>query len=1268
MKKWFVDLKIKHKLNIIMFIGLISLIFLGIFSHFLLNTSHVVSFILNGERVHNVAYHSSIQFFYKYLETKDKQDLDNAYVFLDKAILFTEIFGTLDKLSAAKTNEEFANILFDTYSEFLNERKNAELLRSRIDLLLFINNKQLKTAIATAARGIDNGKKVKEIIGQYVASPNAETLIVLEKSIDQMFVLEEEFARSIDAINQYAKSLLFLGLIFATAVLGGVIILLIRYISVNITVPSYRLLELVKKFAVGDLSTEIEIQSKDEMGQLAASILDMKKSMEQIVAHANKIAQGNYTAKLSPRSGKDELINSLNEMTESLKQTTEENRKQNWLKTGLTDLNDRMRGEQDAVALAQSSISYIAEYLNSQVGAIYLNVNENKFKLVGSYAYSKRKKLSNEYKRGEGVIGQAALEKKPILISNVPDDYIKISSGLGESIPKNILAMPFMYEHEVKGVIELGSFEEFGAKTMEFLKQATENIGINFNSAESRSKLQELLEKTQQQAEELQSQQEELRQTNEELEEQAKYLRESESKLQAQQEELRQTNEELEEKTQSLQEQKDAIRKKNVELEHAQHLLEDRAQELEITSKYKSEFLANMSHELRTPLNSLLILSKILSQNKETNLTEKQVEFAQTIHAAGTELLNIINEILDLAKVESGKMELHIEPLNLKTIISDIQKNYKHLVEESGLTFSINLEEGLPDCVHTDEQRLKQIVKNFISNAIKFTEKGSVKVNIGRPGKDINFSHSGLSHDKAFVISVTDTGKGILKDKQKVIFEAFQQEDGTTSRKYGGTGLGLSIARELARLLGGEIQLVSDIGKGSAFSLYFRDFDDMEFKMPKPTPTAHNLLGQQHQALESLETQKRIKHTAAPVVELSDDRNKLASGDRKILIIEDDVKFAKILIDLARERNFKCLIAQDGRTGIQMAEEYKPEAIILDIGLPDIDGWTVMEKLKDNSNIRHIPVHFMSASDKSMEAMRMGAIGFLTKPVSMEGLEEAFVRIEEIILKTIKNLLVVEDDEFQRKSIIELIGNNDVHTTAVAGGKEAFELLKTNKFDCMVLDLGLADISGFELLQVIESEKAISHIPIIIYTGREISRQEEAKLTKYAESIIIKGVKSPDRLFDEVTLFLHRIEANLPEEKQKLLRMIHDKEMLFHNKKILLVDDDMRNVFALSNVLEEKGMKVTIGKNGKEGLDLLERNGGFDLVLMDIMMPEMDGYEAMRHIRKNNRFSRLPIIALTAKAMKGDRNKCIEAGASDYLSKPVDPDKLLSLLRVWLYQ
>jgi CheY-like chemotaxis protein/HAMP domain-containing protein len=1005
---------------------------------------------------------------------------------------------------------------------------------------------------------------------------------------------------------------------------------------------------------------------------------------------ADEVAKGNRDVEIRV-STSDEigvLGNAFNAMIKNIKQSIEENEKQNWLKSGLAELNDKIRGEQDVMTLSPNVINYLATYLEAKVGAIYL-VDENNslsgsgqplLKMVGSYAYTRRKNLANEYRIGEGLVGQAALEKKSILITNVPDDYLKINSGLGEGIPRNIMVTPFLYEGEVKGIIELGSFHEFTELQLDFLNQATENIAIGFHSAQSRVKMKELLEKTQQQAEELQAQQEELRQTNEELEEQAEALKESQARMEAQQEELRQTNEELEKQTRTLEKQKQDIKKNNLELEKARQELEIKAKDLEITSKYKSEFLANMSHELRTPLNSLLILSKLLHENKEGNLTDKQLEFARTIHSAGTDLLNLINDILDLSKVEAGKLDLNIHDVNVGEFANNIQRSFRYLAKEKGLGFKIELSEDAPAYIRTDSQRVEQIVKNLLSNAFKFTDAGHVTLKIYRPTNDITSSQNGLDPKEAIAIAVSDTGIGVSEEKQKLIFEAFQQGDGRTNRKYGGTGLGLSISKELAKVLGGEIQLKSKAGEGSTFTLY----------LPTTLESATDAGQPQHGQTEmtNLKEKKKGNHSGGPASKIKtrksnnkdsnnknssnehvqDDRENIASGDRTILIIEDDPKFANILLDLTRAKGFKCLVAESGEKGIHFANHYKPSAIMLDIGLPGMDGWAVMERLKDNSETRHIPVHFMSASDRTLDAMRMGAIGFLSKPVSLEELEEAFKKIEETISKTVKNLLVVEDDEIQRNSILELIGNGDVKATAVGSGEEAFKILKSNNVDCMILDLGLSDMSGFELLERIRNNTAISKLPIIIYTGKNLTREEEDKLRTYAESIIIKGVKSPERLLDETSLFLHRVEANLSEEKKKMLRMVHDKELILQDKKILLVDDDMRNVFAMASILEEYGVRVLIGKNGKEGLECLNKNPDIDLVLMDIMMPEMDGYEAMGEIRKQQRFKKLPIIALTAKAMKGDRNKCIEAGANDYLAKPIDADKLLSLLRVWLYQ
>lgn len=1061
--------------------------------------------------------------------------------------------------------------------------------------------------------------------------------------------------------------------------------------------------------AIGDFHKTVDLRSdKDRLGK---AVNQMAENLRFVVEQADNIAKGDYSVEIVPCSEQDHLRIALFEMAKSLKELDAANEKENWLRRHRVELMDKMRGEQDIATLAFNIISSLASSLNAQIGAIYLADENNILRLVGSYAYTKRKNLSNEFGFGEGLIGQAAMEKQPIVISNVPDTYIKINSGLGEAVPDNIVVVPFLYEKKVKGVFELGTFHEFTDIQLDFLKQVSNNIAIAFNSAQSRVMLEKLLEETQHQAMELEKSEEELRRKNEELQAQTKALKESETQLQTQQEELQQMNEELEERTQELERQKDDVQKKNKELEMAGQEIKKKAEALELASRYKSEFLANMSHELRTPLNSILILSRLLAENKEGNLTKKQIEFGQTIYSSGSDLLALINDILDLSKVEAGKMSINVESVNLDDLLAGIRQKFEPLVKEKGLSFNVAMEDGIPAQIQTDRQKLEQVIKNLISNAIKFTAQGSINLRVYRPDCNIDLSFASLDCKDTIAISISDTGIGIPKECHESIFEAFQQADGTINRRYGGTGLGLSISKKFVRLLGGYLQLQSEEGKGTTFIIYLpervkeesltpgvRSVDRGE-KTGERRQKAGGMWGRDLNGLNGLKDRShyppdRPKETIVPSKEtqangqkgdngistliprveppehrfIKDDRKSVEPYDKTLLIIEDDVKFAKILVDLAHERGFKCLVAENGETGLHMADYYMPSAIILDVSLPGLNGWIVMERLKDNSNTRHIPVHFISAMDKPIDAMRMGAVGYLTKPVDIEMLDNAFKRIDNLIANTVKNLLVVEDDETMRKSIFELMGNGDIKITSASSGKEAYDLLKSSRFDCMILDIGLPDMSGFDLLEMIKDDSSIYYIPIIIYTGRELSSQEEIRLKKYAETIIIKGARSTERLLDETALFLHRVEKNLPEEKQKMIRMVHDRETILKDNKILLVDDDMRNVFALTNVLEENGMEVMIAKNGRECLECLNKNPDINLVLMDIMMPEMDGYEAMKGIRKQERFKNLPIIALTAKAMKGDKNVCIEAGANDYLAKPVDIDKLVSLLRVWLYK
>jgi tubulin-specific chaperone A len=1001
---------------------------------------------------------------------------------------------------------------------------------------------------------------------------------------------------------------------------------------------------------------------------------------------ADAISRGQYGSQL-PSKRKDEfgdLARSLNAMAGNLKEV-------DWLKSGKEQLDDSIRGEFEPDQLARHCIDFFVKYFEANLGALYL-FNRDRLELRASYAFTDRRGNFNTFSLGEGMVGQAALEKEIIYFSGMGEDAPNINYGAGEIPLKYYMAVPLHTEGEVAGVMLIGAMKAFDELHKKFLKQSVTNMAILFNAATSRKQIAELLSSAQVQQEELkatneelenqakalqeseaelQAQQEELRVTNEELEEQTRALKDSKAELQAQQEELRTANEELEERTRALEEQKSEVWAKNSDLQEAHEIVEKKVQELEVASKYKSEFLANMSHELRTPLNSILILSQLLGNNKENNLSPKQVESAGAIHSSGAELLKLINEILDLSKIEAGKIDLIIEDVPLRHVEDDLRRMYKEIAENKGLTLAFKVADGLPAAITTDAQRLQQVLRNLLTNAFKFTRKGIVSLEISRPSAE-QVRNTVLTAENSLAFAVKDEGIGIPEEKQRVIFEAFQQADGSTSRTYGGTGLGLSISKELTRLLGGIIHLHSVPGAGSTFTVVLPEKgvdENKQITAAKEPAEAHGVVSDA--VVKKTGPTPRNQSTSAQMTEtdeVNDDRKNVTPGSKSLLIIEDDNNFSKILRDFARERGFLCIIAEDGETGLHFADYYRPSAIILDIGLPGINGWNVMERLKDNSELRHIPVHFMSAADSSMDALRMGAIGYLTKPVSMEKIDETFGKLENMISKPVSRLLLVEDDTLQRESIKELIGNSDVKTTAVASGAEAYRELAGGCYDCMILDLGLEDMSGFELLEKIRQNEAMAGVPIIIYTGRELSEDEEKKLSRYAESIIIKGVKSPERLLDESALFLHRVEADLPEEKRKMLKMVHDKEAVLSGSRILLVDDDMRNVFALTSLLEERNMEVIIARDGIECLEKLKEEEGIDAVLMDIMMPRMDGYEAMREIRKMTKFKKMPIIALTAKAMKGDRSKCIEAGANDYLAKPVDSEKLLSMLRVWLYR
>jgi PAS domain S-box-containing protein len=941
-----------------------------------------------------------------------------------------------------------------------------------------------------------------------------------------------------------------------------------------------------------------------------------------------------------------------------------------WQTIGQAKLNECMRGEQDIATLADNVIDQLCEYLSAHIGAIYA-VEEKQIKLVGTYAYQ-RNNLPGAYAFGEGLVGQAA-KKKRLISVELPEEYRVASNSMGEIRPRQVIFAPLVYDAQIVGVVEMGALTPFGKEQIGFLDKALESVAIAFMTAQARQKVNELLTQTRQQAEELQAQEEELRATNEELEAQTESLRSSETRLKQNQAALEAANADLEEKTHILQEQQAELDRQNQILRDAQQELQRKAEELSLASKYKSEFLANMSHELRTPLNSMLILAGMLAKNEEGNLTADQVESAQVIHSGGTDLLNLINEILDLAKVEAGRMEFHFAPMPWEHLISRMQAQFGPMAQRKGLQFSTHLADDLPAQIITDEQRLAQIIKNLLSNAFKFTEKGRITCNVFRPGAEIDLSASGLTPENAVAIAVSDTGIGMTPAQQKVVFEAFQQADGSTSRQYGGTGLGLTITREMTQRLGGQVSLTSEPNKGSTFTIYLPlkgEGDKVTSDQVTVTPSPANEV--RNRPVTPSSSHRVTTSPSHPIIGerssqsiIPDDHDNIAPTDRVLLIVEDDPKFAKIVFNYAHKKHFKCLVAGDGEGALALAKTHPLAAIILDLKLPGMSGWDVLDTIKDDPDMRHIPVHIMSVDDEDISAYQRGAMGFLTKPVSQKTLDGAFGRIEAFISSKIRSLLLVEDDTALRLSVRKLLEGSDITITEAATGQAALKHIAEHQFDCMILDLSLPDISGFELLNRLDSDESLPKCPVIIYTGRELSPEENQELLKYADSVIVKGVKSPERLLDETALFLHRVVADLPADQQQTIRKLHNREAVLQGKQILIVDDDARNAFALSKLINERGVKMHIAASATKALEMLERID-VQLILTDIMMPGMDGYEFIKTLRQQPRFQKLPIIALTAKAMKGDREKCIEAGANDYLSKPIDPERLFSMLRVWL--
>jgi HAMP domain-containing protein/signal transduction histidine kinase/DNA-binding response OmpR family regulator len=973
------------------------------------------------------------------------------------------------------------------------------------------------------------------------------------------------------------------------------------------------------------------------VNMLAANLTTQVRAIAEV---ATAVTKGDLTRSIQveARGEVSHLKDNINAMINNLRHTTERNTEQDWLKTNLAKFGRMMQGQRDLVTLGETLLAEFAPLVSAHQGVIYIVSHEDGqryLKQLASYADSRESAEPRRYRFGEGFVGECAVQRQRVLLAKVPQDAIRLGSGLVEAQPRNVIVLPVLYEGEIKAVIELASLHEFTAGHLAFLEQLTGSIGVVLNTIEATMRTEGLLKQSQELA----------------------------GELQAQQVELQAANEEMATKARLLAEQNAEVERKNNEIELARKALEEKAAELALTSRYKTEFLANMSHELRTPLNSILILGQQLSENPENNLSARQVEFAKTIHGAGTDLLNLISDILDLSKIESGTVTVESEELAFAQLRETIERNFRHEAESRHLTFTTDFDSRLGRTLVTDAKRLMQIVKNLLSNAMKFTAQGSVRLHVGPAPIGWSADHPVLSQAKQVVeFSVTDTGIGISPEKQKIIFEAFQQADAGTARKYGGTGLGLAISRELAHLLGGEIRLKSSPGQGSTFTLYLplayqgaaygRTMTPSHIKAPGAQSLPTTMLPVQHA--------ERVE----------DDREAIAESagedEQIVLIVEDEPRYAKMLLEAAHAKGFKALVAHNGTDALSLARKFRPDAITLDVFLPDMLGWTVLNQLKHDPATRHIPVQVLTVEEERQYGLERGAFSFNTKPSSVEGLQSVFDRIQDFITPRKRELLVIEDDAAEQTSIAALIAASDINISSAGSGGEALELLRSKKFDCAILDLKLPDVSGFDLLTEIQRDEKLRDVPIVVFTGRELTDDEETELRRRAKSIVLKGVQSPERLLDETALFLHRRISDLPEAKQRMIEKLHESDEPLRDRKVLVVDDDVRNIFALNSLLERHGMNVITATNGQDAIKLLDSNPDLSLILTDVMMPEMDGYETMRRIREIPAFRMLPIIALTAKAMKGDREKCLQAGASDYVAKPVNTEQLLSLVRMWL--
>lgn len=1251
----FNDLKIRVKLRVLSSIAIISLVFLGVISNYFFNTSKVLGIIINAERVHNNTFQEGIEDYFRYKVTENKQWIDSAVIKIDAANQMAKNFGHVDQILQL-SEVEYINVLYDNYKVAYNfDRSNAYLMAGRIKLFLLLKPQQLIDAQQSALNGFKLGEKIKSEILEHRNDSLIVSQQLLDNDIHQIRIFYQDFAIAISTLNDFANKLLFAGISIMVILLIFSIAMVSVLISRSIANPVN---EMVQKFGIiakGNLKTDLTIATGNEIGKLASSFREIQNGLREVIDYTKKVASGDYSSLIIPRSEEDELSVALNQMVVKLKESYDMAEQDSWFKSGINLINGKLSGDQKLSDISLHALSFMMDFLHSQLGSIHIYNPEYKFLKLASSSGFDPKKLKDRIKLNEGIIGQAAFEKKIMILNEIPDNLYVSYSSSGEYTPKQIVVMPLIFNDILVGVLELSGLNSYTEIELEFIKQASEIIAINLNSAENVLKTNDLLQKTQDQASELQVQQEELRVANEELVEHTKVLTESEKRLQVQQEELRVANEELEERTRQLEIQKDNITRTNQELTVVQDKMEIKAKELQQASQYKSEFLANMSHELRTPLNSLLILSNLLANNKKGNLTTDQVQSARIIHKSGNDLLVLINEVLDLSKIEAGKMSIEIDTVNTVEIEDEIHMNFKATAEDKKLNLDVRIAENFPAQLETDRHRLMQIIRNLLSNAFKFTSKGTISVDFMPTPESVVFIKSELNKSNTCCIRVTDTGVGIPVEKLDAIFEAFQQADGSISRKYGGTGLGLSISKELIRMLGGEMKLESQVNIGSSFYIFLpsRNGSDSIISEKKSEPaTAMQLNEKQTETvLENI-----LEFQSVPFI--GDDRDDLIA-DRTVLVIHPSKIQAGKYLQQARAKNYCVIVSSDIQDGLILAEKYHPKAIMLAVEYANLND-SNYQKLKSNPKLAKLPVHLISSIDyddkiNQAELKTLETIEF----------DDALKSLESQFSSSSKKILIVEDDKATRRVVKELLSDFDLEIQEASYAEEAFQILTQDKFDCIILDLGLPDYSGKELLEKLKINGVL--IPqVIVYTGKDMSREDIKTLNNYTHTIILKGLKSDERLMDEVTLFLHQVSKTIPETKVKILTA--DRDDLFKGKKILVVDDEIRNVFALGQILEDRDIEVYEAENGQVAIDILLENKQIDLVLMDVMMPVMDGYEAMKIIRKTDEIKDVPIICLTAKAMKEDHENALKNGANDYLSKPLNEEKLFAMLKIWLYK